>query len=150
MFPHVHRTTPLSASDCKRTYGNLAAAPSGVKYRHHVQEICCEKTLPWINNNSLAEFIPQVCKTGRQAYCRGVLLYQGSVIPRIAESLADREARRSLGSVRRVQQFLFSGVQLLAAMIYRDSSRTSMPEMVALFAIGSKVRFSLPCALGLR
>jgi hypothetical protein len=33
---------------------------------------------------------------------------------------------------------------------YRDSSRTSMPETVALFTIGSKVMLSLPCALGFR
>jgi hypothetical protein len=33
---------------------------------------------------------------------------------------------------------------------YRDSSNTSIPEMVAKFAIGSKVMLSFPCALGFR
>ena len=33
---------------------------------------------------------------------------------------------------------------------YCDSSSTSMPETVALFAIGSKVMLSLPCGLGFR
>jgi len=31
-----------------------------------------------------------------------------------------------------------------------DSSKTSMPETVALFAMGSKVRFSFPCADGFK
>ena len=33
---------------------------------------------------------------------------------------------------------------------YLDSSKTSMPEIVALFAIGSNVRFNFPCGVGFR
>jgi hypothetical protein len=34
--------------------------------------------------------------------------------------------------------------------LYWASSRTSIPETVALFAMGSKVRFSFPWALGFK
>lgn len=37
-----------------------------------------------------------------------------------------------------------------ASRFHGVSSRTSIPETVALFTIGSKVRFSFPCALGFR
>lgn len=35
-------------------------------------------------------------------------------------------------------------------VLYWASSRTSIPEMVALLTMGSKIRFSFPCALGFR
>lgn len=50
----------------------------------------------------------------------------------------------------RIHSFCLLLIGVCTAPLYSDSSRTSMPETVALFTIGSKVRFSFPCAVGFR
>lgn len=80
-------------------------------------------------------------------YSRPEFTYVVEYMGRTTQGVLVTHFRKNRKNVGVLYGFAIESVRNLA---YLDSSSTSIPEIVALFEMGSKVRFSLPCGVGLK